>query len=112
MPDKFEIIFLTNAREFLLDLDRPTRKKILFNIDRSKIKNDPEIFKKLSDKIWEFRTKFKRKQYRLIAFWDKRNNKNTLVICTHGFLKKTQKTPKKEIFIAEGIMNQYFNEFK
>ena len=35
--------------------------------------------------------------YRLLAFWDKSDDKNTLVICTHGFIKKSQKTPRPEI---------------
>lgn len=29
---------------------------------------------------------------RIMAFWDK----NRIIICTHGFLKKKQKTPKNE----------------
>jgi phage-related protein len=56
--------------------------------------NDPEIFKKLEDDIWEFRTLYQRQTIRLFAFWDK---SDTLVITTHGLIKKTQKTPKKEI---------------
>ena len=47
--DKFKVIFLTEAREFLLDLDEKSRLKISFNIDKSKIKNDNELFKKLKD---------------------------------------------------------------
>jgi phage-related protein len=30
-----------------------------------------------------------------------------MVVCTHGILKKTQKTPKKEIEKAERIRKQY-----
>ena len=70
---------------------------------------DPELFKKLSDQIWEFRTKYQKKEFRLLAFWDKRDNKNTLVICTHGFIKKTQKVPRKEIEKATRIMNEFLN---
>ncbi|MCF8338884.1 MAG: type II toxin-antitoxin system RelE/ParE family toxin, partial [Bacteroidales bacterium] len=36
-------------------------------------------------------------QYRLLAFWDRSDHKDTLVIATHGFIKKSQKTPKSEI---------------
>lgn len=60
----------------------------------------------------EFRTLFNKKQYRLFAFWDKSDNKVTIVIATHGIIKKTQKTPKKEINKATEIMNKYFNEKK
>ena len=53
---------------------------------------------------------FSNKQIRLLAFWDKRSNIDTLVIATNGFIKKTQKTPKKEINKAEQIRKEYFNE--
>lgn len=36
--------------------------------------------------------------------------KETLVVATHGFNKKTQKTPKSEIEKAEEIRKQYFKE--
>lgn len=44
--------------------------------------------------------------YRLFAFWD--TDGDTLVIATHGIIKKTQKTPKKEITKAETIRRRYF----
>ena len=43
---------------------------------------------------------------------DKRNNENTLVICTHGFIKKSNKTPKSEIEKATKIMKIYFETTK
>ena len=67
--------------------------------------NDPELFKKLTDNVWEFRTLYSGKAYRLFAFWD--TNQNSLVIATHGIIKKTQKTPKKEIEKTEKIRKEY-----
>lgn len=32
-----------------------------------------------------------------------------LVVATHGMVKKTQKTPKKEIEKAEALRKEYFN---
>jgi phage-related protein len=49
-------------------------------------------------------------KYRLFAFWDTQTD--TLVIATHGIIKKTQKTPKKEIAKAERIRQEYFNAKK
>lgn len=40
---KFEVIFLTEAREFLLELDEKIRDKIIFNIDKAKVKTDKQI---------------------------------------------------------------------
>ncbi len=45
---------------------------------------------------------------RLFAFWD--TETETLVVATHGIIKKTQKTPQKEIQRAEEIRKEYFNE--
>lgn len=111
VKDKFEIEFLDEAREFLMTIEDKARYKLIFNIDKSKKYNDPKVFKKLDSEIWEFRTKYKNLQHRLLAFWDKRNNKNTLVICTHGFIKKTDKVPKQEIEKARNLMKQYFETY-
>ena len=44
------------------------------------------------------------------TFWD--TEEETLVIATHGIVKKTQKTPLKEIAKAEEIRKEYFNNKK
>lgn len=95
---------------FLKSLDEKTRSKILQTFDRASLLLDPEVFKKLADTdIWEFRTYYNKQRYRVLAFWDKGEPIDTLVIATHGFIKKTQKTPKKEINKALSIREQYFN---
>ena len=106
--NKFEIIFLKEAREFLIDLDLKSRDKIIFNIDKAKIKNDKELFKKLKDDIWEFRTLYNKTYYRIFAFWDKEDSQETLVFATHGIIKKTDKIPEKEIEKAKQIRLNYF----
>ena len=105
---KFNVIFLTEARDFLLQLDEKSRDKIIFNIDKSKFKNDNELFKKLKGEIWEFRTLYNKKQFRIFAFWDKTDKTETLVLATHGIIKKTGKTPDKEIEKTENIRLRYF----
>lgn len=106
---KYEVRFLEPAKDFLDRLDTKSQEKILFNIWKSRETNNPELFKKLSGEIWEFRTQFKGRQFRLLAFWDKSKDENTLVIATHGFIKKTQRTPKKEIVKAEQLRIEYLN---
>lgn len=105
---KFNVLFLTEAREFLLEIDEKSRDKIIFNIDKSKIKNDNELFKKLKGEIWEFRTLYNKTYFRIFAFWDKTEKIETLVLATHGIIKKTGKTPEKEIEKAESIRQRYF----
>ncbi len=69
---------------------------------------DNQLFKKLNDEIWEFRTKYNKVYYRLFAFWDKTEKTDTVVISTHGLVKKTAKIPQKEIEKAEKLRNKYF----
>ena len=108
---KFEVLYSEEADAFLSEQSDKVRAKILYNIAKASYSNDPKLFKKLENTdIWEFRTLFDHIQYRLLAFWDKGNGQNTLVIATHGFIKKTQKTPLREIQHAQSIMNIYFNQ--
>ena len=109
MNTNFNIELLPEAIEFLESLDDKTREKIYYNIKKSQFVTDPELFKKLNDFIWEFRTFYNSKAYRLFAFWDNINEKETLVVATHGIVKKTQKTPLKEIKKAVEIRKQYLN---
>lgn len=91
MNKHFEILFLDEAFEFLSSLERKHYEKILYNIRKSQLELDPELFKKLSDDIWEFRTLYQGLRYRLLAFWDKTSTIDTLVVSTHGFIKKEVK---------------------
>ncbi len=110
MEPRFEVIFLEEVITFLENLDEKTRVKILYNIDKARYMNNPKLFKKLSNNIWEFRTLYLRKQYRLLAFWDKSDDSETLVITTHGFVKKTDRVERKEIAKAESIPKKYFDK--
>lgn len=110
MEKLFEIVFLEEAYDFLKSLDRKHYEKILYNIRKAQIQNDPELFKKLNEDIWEFRTLYQGLQYRMLAFWDKTDNTNTLVVSTHGFIKKRSKVPDNEIQKAMQQRIKYLNE--
>jgi len=69
---------------------------------------DKELFKKLTDHIWKFRTLFNKTHYRLFAFWDKTDKTITVVVATHGLIKKTDKTPLADLAKAERLRLQYF----
>lgn len=109
MGNRFEVNFLPEAIEFLESLDEKDREKVIYNIDKARIVSDSKLFKKLTKEIWEFRTRFNKKQYRLLAFWDKTGEEETLVITTHRFVKKTSKVDKKEIKKAEELRKEYFD---
>jgi phage-related protein len=90
-------------------LQYPMLETHIFKVEEGVMKVD--IFKKLENtEIWEFRTLYNGICYRLFSFWD--TEEETLVIATHGIIKKTQKTPLKEIAKAEEIRKEYFNSKK
>ena len=64
-----------------------------------------QYFKKLTatDEIWECRMVFGGNTYRLLCFF----HGGSRVVLTHGFMKKTPKTPADEISRAEQIKADY-----
>ena len=96
----FKVVYYTDALEFLQKVELKTRDKIVYNIDKARFTLNPKLFKKLTGSdVWEFRTLYNGKHYRLLAFWDKTKDVDTLVI---------DKTPTKEIDRAHEIMKEYF----
>lgn len=90
-------IYLKDAVSFLESLPEKTQRKIYYNIDLicGGVK-DERLFKKLEGtEIWEVRTLYGGNAYRLLSFWD--NEEDTLIVASNGFIKKTNKTPRKEI---------------
>lgn len=105
----FETRFLEEADKFISTLDLKAARKVFYNIDLAEQTNDPKLFKKLKNDIWEFRTLYAGLQIRLLAFWDKTDGKETLVMATHGFIKKVDKVPANEIERAVRIREKYFD---
>lgn len=66
-----------------------------------------KFFKKLesTDDLWEVRVQLGNNIFRFLGFFDGAQ----LVILNHAFTKKTQKTPSKEIKIAEQRKKDYFS---
>jgi len=105
----FETIFLEKTEIFFDTLDKNVVEKILYSIDLAEQTKDPKLFKKINTNIWEFRILSSGLQIRLLAFWDTSKEKQSLVIATHGFIKKTNKVPMREIKKAEQIRSIYLN---
>ena len=59
-----------------------------------------------SSGIFEIRVEVGTDIYRVFSFFDE----GRLIILINGFQKKTQKTPKRELQLAERIKKEYFNE--
>jgi phage-related protein len=110
MEKPISIIFLPQAEDFVDSLDDKSRRKLFAIIRKTKEKIIGHWFMKLksSNGIYEFRFDESEKFYRLFAFWDNEGENETLVVGTHGIIKKTNKTPKEEINKAEKIKKEYF----
>lgn len=110
--NQIRVVMMEEALEFLYSLPKKVQEKITYNY--LKIEHgvmNKEIFKKLEGTdIWEFRTLFNGNSYRMFSFWD--TETDTLIVATHGIIKKTQKTPSKEIAKAEEIRKKYFQQKK
>ncbi len=61
-----------------------------------------------SDGIYEIRVEVGSDIFRAFSFFDQ----GQLIVVVNGFQKKSQKTPKKEIELAEKLKKQYFDEKK
>lgn len=108
--NKTKIILLDEAKRFMMQCPKAASLKIVRIFDRVEAGIiDASLFKKIKGtEIWEFRTEFESNAYRLLAFYDK--NARSLIVATHGFVKKTQKTPAKEIERAERMMKEYYKK--
>jgi phage-related protein len=65
------------------------------------IPKDKQKCRTLGSKLFEFKT---RGGLRIVWFWDE----DKMVICTHGFSKSTQKTPRGQIERALSMKSDYF----
>ena len=59
-----------------------------------------------SSGLFEIRVEVGSNIYRVFSFFDE----GKLIILVNGFIRKTQKTPKTEIELAEKLKKQYFDE--
>lgn len=109
-PKKFKVIISEEVDKFLEGVNPKAKAKIFYNINLVAAgRMEKALFKKLEGTdIWEFRTLFSGISYRLLSFFD--TEAQALIVTTHGFIKKTQKTPQKEIERAKAIRNEYFKQ--
>ena len=85
MSKNFEVLVSEEARVFITSLDIKLQKKIAYNIQKSREVNDTKILKKLTEEIWEFRTRYDKQQIRLLAFW---GSKLKVIDSLHSWIYK------------------------
>lgn len=95
--------------EFLDSLNSKQAKKVtwVLNLVEQQHRVPREYFKKLSGTsgIWEVRIQAVSDIFRLLGFIDD----GKFVVLTNGFVKKSHKTPKNKIEIAENRKSDYLN---
>ena len=92
---------MRDAAMFIERQEPNVRRKILYNMTKAQYSNDPILFKKLNEEIWEFRTLYNRNYYRVFSFWIRSNPILPVVVSTHGIIKKSKKIEKKDLTKAQ-----------
>ena len=89
-------------------LDEGAEQKVYYSIDM--LKTQQHISKKFVEHkregVYELKTEYEGNIYRVLFCFDEGH----VVILFNGFQKKTQKTPKNEIALAEKLRKEYFDE--
>lgn len=97
---------------FYTSLEKEVQEKIdwVFEIVKVTDKIPKKFFEHLigTEGIYAIRVEFESNIYRILCFFDKGN----IIILVNSFQKKTQKTPPKEIALAEKLKKQYFIDKK
>lgn len=100
------------VKDFLDSLPQKAFRKVSWVLTLvTELDNIPSTyFKKLknSDDIWECRIRLGSNTYRLFCFFAN----GSIIVLTHGIVKKTQKTPKNEIKKAIKYKNDYIRRVK
>lgn len=98
--------------EFLDSLSGKQAKKVTWTLQLIEEMDRPpkQYFKKLvgTNQLWEIRVRIGKDAIRLLGFIDK----GKFVVLTNGFMKKSQKTPKIEIELAEKRRKDYLGRKK
>ena len=94
------------VEEFLEGLDRKTRTRFAWSMEQLRGRNvqaSEPLVKHLEGKIWELRRASDGNIYRLLYFFFIGRQ----IVLLHGFQKKTEKTPRREIETAKKRMESF-----
>jgi phage-related protein len=106
----FETDFGNKLEQFLAHLDSAPRAKVVRTLElvREQQIVPAKFWKKLSGTdLWEVRVEYASNTYRIIAM----NVKGNRVVLLHAFQKKTQKTPRQDIEIAQQRQKRYLQRY-
>jgi phage-related protein len=112
MQDEWSVVFYTTGagdspvEEFLDGLDQQTQARFAWSIEQLRVRNvrarEP-LVRHLEGKVWELRRESRTNIYRLLYCFAAGRR----IVFVHGFQKKTQKTPRREIDTAITRLNDF-----
>jgi len=104
------IVFKNYFLDFYKEQDNKVQEKIEYVLDLIRFEKRVPIkflkFLENTDGIYEVKVVTTFRSIRILCFFDK----GKLVVLTNCFIKKSQKTPRKEIKLAEKLKKEYLNE--
>jgi phage-related protein len=109
---EWSIVFYTDEngaspiREFLESLDIKTQARFIWSIEQLRLRNVQArgpLVRHLEGKLWELREESHTDIFRLLYFFFTGRR----IVFIHGFQKKTQKTPRRELEIAQKRLEQW-----
>jgi phage-related protein len=96
----------TPVLEFLAHLDAKTQLRFEWSIEQLRVRNvaarEP-LARHIEDKIWEIREESNTRTYRVLYFFFTGRR----IVLLHGFEKKTERTPRREIEMAQRRLDQF-----
>jgi phage-related protein len=114
MSEKFRtvVLYKNYFADFLAEQRQKIKDKIVWTLRLiEELPRVPETYLKSlqeTDGLFEIRIKQGGDIFRIFCFFDQ----SKLIILTNGFVKKTQKTPRREIERALKIKKEYYDEKK
>ena len=93
-------------REFLLSLDRKTYVRFQWSLEQLRIRNvqaHAPLVRKIEGQIWELREESRTNIFRILYFFFTGRR----IILLHGFSKKTDKLPRKELKVAQERLKKF-----
>jgi phage-related protein len=96
------------VRDFLQSLDLRTQARFDWSLEQLRLRNimarEP-LVKHLEGPIWELRRESATNIFRLLYA----TLPNRRILFLHGFQKKTQKTPRREIAVAQQRLTEFLS---
>ena len=94
------------VEDFVDQLDKKTQARLLWSLEQLRLRNiraHAPLVRQIDGKLWELREESRTNIYRVFYFF----YTGRQIVLLHGFQKKSQKTPRREIVTAQNRLNDF-----